>query len=491
MKKIISLLLVIVMLSFALVGCKQDNEGDDGAGTVSTGADTGGYNGLEARDYEGKELVFLTYSQGVTVSSQNDLWGDINGGPVERGIFERNQIIQDKYNVVINNIDITGNTATVTEVEKYYMAQDGAIDYVLSGTMNNITSGIKGNVVSVESIPNLQLDRDWWYTDFIDSTKIEGKNFFLIGDFAYTSWMASACLMFNQDMAETWKIDPEEIYALIRDENWTIEKFTQYTKLVYEDKGNEGTSLDDTVGFYANSMAVDAFLAGCDIRFIQYDSNQKLSVVIEDRFYDWYTWMYNLAHDSTTCYMDASEHSFQFNRDTFEGLFVKNQALFGMAQLPSQNTELRDVEFKYLYLPCPKYNEDQDRYYSWLHQFNSSSVAIMNCGKDLEMLGRVLEDFTFYSKDTVRTNYYDTLLDGIMASSETFVEMLDYIVGIYSIDLMSVLANQISWLSGSTGLLRQTVNQFGNTGVSSLIKRNGTKWQGIVDDIVEQVKKLS
>ena len=78
-----------------------------------------------------------------------------------------------------------------------------------------------------------------------------------------------------------------------------------------------------------------------------------------------------------------------------------------------------------------------------------------------------------------------------MASSTTFVEMLDYIVGVYSIDLMSVLANEISWLNGANGTLRQAVNKFGNTSVSSVIKRQQSSWQKSVDSIVEQVKKLS
>lgn len=489
MKKLCCLFLVVVMLSSVFVGCSNKEEGDDDT-TVTTAAPTEEYNGLEARDYGGKELVFLTYSMTDLISSQNDLVGDITGGPVERGVYQRNVTVEEKYKVKINNIDLYGNSATVSEVEKYFMAQDGTVDYVLSGTKNNLTTGINGHVVAVQNVPNLQLDKEWWYSDFIDSTKIEGKNFFLIGDFAYTSWMASACLLFNQDMAATWKIDSEEIFKLIRDGQWTIEKLTQYTKLVHEDKGDEGPSLEDTFGFYGNSMSVDAFLASCDIKFIQLDSNQKLSVVVEDRFYDWYKWMYELAHSETSCYSDATESFGKYNRDTFPSLFEQDQALFGMTALPAQNTGLRDVDFKYLYLPCPKYDGFQSKYYSWLHQFNSSSVAIMNCGKDLEMLGRVLEDFTFYSSKTVRPNYYDTLLDGIMASSETFIEMLDYIVGVYSIDLMSVLANEISWLNGANGTLRQSVNKFGNTSVSSTIKRQQSNWQKTVDGIVDKVKAL-
>ncbi len=471
------------------VGCNGD-KADDTNDTVDTTQETEAYNGLEARDYGGKELVFLTYSQGEVVSSQNDLWGDVNGGPVERGVFERNAIVQDKYHITINNIDITGNTKTPAEVEKHYMAQDGELDYVLSGTMNNMTSGINGHVVSIDKIPNLQLDKDWWYSDFIADTKIEGKNFFLIGDFAYTSWMASASLQLNEDLAKDWKIDPEEIYNLIRDGKWTVEEFTKYSKMVYEDVGQTGMSLDDTVGFYTNSMAVDAFLGGCNFRFIQTDANGKLNVVIGEQFIDWYTWMYNLAHDATTCYMDATEHGFDFNRETFQGLFAEDQALFGMCQLPNQNNTLRDVEFAYTFIPMPKWNEDQDKYYSWLHQFNSSSVAVMNGGEDMEMLGRVLEDFTFYSQSTVRKGYYDTLLDGMMASSATFVEMLDYFVGVYSIDLMSIFANEIPLLNGAGGTLRGLVNKLGNTSITSMLKRNTPAWQAEVDKIVEAVKKL-
>lgn len=485
----LSVLLLLAMLCASLAGCKKETPKNPAPGTAATETDTGD-GGLDAVDYGGAKLKFLTYKEGDSIATANELDGDFNGGPVEKGVYTRNSVLEEKYNVTFTHTDMRANDSRIVErVGMLFNAGSEDIDYVLAGTMNTNSCGIRGYTLAAQDVPFLRTEGDWWYSDFLEATEIKGKNFFLMGDFAYTSWTMTTCIMFNETMAEKWGIDPEEIFTLIRDGRWTLDRMIAYSKQVYEDTDRSGdVSLGDTFGFASNSACVDALLGGCDIRFVTKDGDGNMVYGVEDRFYTFFDMIYDLAHTKSSCYSDAEESFGKYDRNTFPSMMEQNQALFSVNGLPFRDSGMRNVEFRYLYLPTPKWNETQSKYYSWCHQYNSSSVAVMRGTDHLEMLGRVLEDFTYYSRQYVRPAYYDTLLEGIMSKSPVFVEMLDYIIGSYSIDLASLFVNEkITLLAGSTGDIRTMVNKANKGSIKTKLLRNAQTWQGILDGISTSV----
>ncbi len=493
MKKNISMLLLTVLLLSTLcptlVACKKGEETKGENGTTGTIVSEDEYNGLEAVDYDGKQINFLTFalSDNKLLKTANDISGDSTGDPVQRAVYERNVTMQEKYNITINYVESGGgNLGPVGEAEKHCTSGTGEIDYVLAGSLANFMCGIRGYTVSAQSIPHIQLDKEWWYDDFMDETRISGKNFFIMGDFAYTTWSNSSATNFNEDLARTWKIDPEEIYDLVRDGKWTFEKFRTYCQMVYEDTDATivGPSGGDTFGYFGSDIMVDALVAGSNFTFLKEQSDGSLKFGVKKSFSDFYDEISSFCRDETTMYVSAIDKTW----DSAPNPYLDNRAVFYIATLPyKDDASLREVEFKYMYLPVPKYTETQDKYYSCHHAFNSASIAIIK-GQDLDMLGRIIEDFTFYSMKTVRPAYYETLLEGMMAGSETFIEMLDYIVGVYCIDRASLFAREgVDLYDGSAGAIRYAVNS--NAGYSSLTNKM-TKWQGQVDKIVADINAM-
>ena len=499
MKRILSLFLLasllLGVLGTTLVSCAKGEEESDET-TVNTVVAEGEYNGLDAVDYGGKQVNFLTYEEGSGgLTTRNEIEGDVEGDPVQRAVYERNSIMQEKYNIVINYVASVnrGNMGPIGDAQKYYEAQTGEIDYILAGTMANFACGVRGYTVAAQKIPHIQLDREWWYDDFLKETTIAGKNFFLIGDFAYTTWSNSSAMNFNEDLARVFQIDPEEIYDLVRDGKWTFEKYRTYSEAVYEDTDATipGPSLNDTFGTLGDSVMVDAVLAGANITFLKEQNDGSLRFGIDPRFDGLFNSLYDFCHHDNTMYVAATEDWAVSNEknETGKNAYEEGRAIFFIATLPYKNSIMRDADFSYLYLPVPKWTETQDKYYSWCHQYNSSSVAIM-AGKDLDMLGRIIEDFTFYSMKTVRPSYYDTLVEGMMAGTETFIEMLDYIVGVYSIDRASLFAYEgVTLLAGRSGDIRTAINNGNNKNYTTALKQMSA-WQTTVNGIVEQVKAM-
>ena len=112
----------------------------------------------------------------------------------------------------------------------------------------------------------------------------------------------------------------------------------------------------------------------------------------------------------------------------------------------------------------------------------------MKKGQDFDMLGRIAEDMAFYSRKYVRPAYYDTLLENYLASAPIFIEMLNYVVGVYSIDMASVLAEDIPLLSGASGVIRSAVNS--NSSISNTLKRHTTSYQTKLNEVWNKVNAL-
>ena len=118
--------------------------------------------------------------------------------------------------------------------------------------------------------------------------------------------------------------------------------------------------------------------------------------------------------------------------DAQRKLFTDNQLLFMdcsffYAQL------LRSMETDFGIIPYPKYNEDQDRYYSRVSYYNAPVIPISNDRP--ELVGAVLEYFNYASSETVIPAYYDTVLHGKVVRDEESREMLDIIFNSRVVDI--------------------------------------------------------
>ena len=90
----LSVLLLLAMLCASLAGCKKETPKNPDPGTAATETDTGD-GGLDAVDYGGAKLKFLTYKEGDSIATANELDGDFNGGPVEKGVYTRNSVLEE------------------------------------------------------------------------------------------------------------------------------------------------------------------------------------------------------------------------------------------------------------------------------------------------------------------------------------------------------------------------------------------------------------
>ena len=150
MKRFSAILLLCAMLAscqIPLASCGQSGKpSDTTAGTSAplseseSESETGGYRESDPVDYGGRTFT-IWYNQGDGFEPNQDVAAsELNGETLNDAVFNRNQRIQDKYNIVLETSypnDIAGS------VKKSVNAADGAVDMVLDHPRSVFPMGLE------------------------------------------------------------------------------------------------------------------------------------------------------------------------------------------------------------------------------------------------------------------------------------------------------------------------------------------------------------
>ena len=95
----------------------------------------------------------------------------------------------------------------------------------------------------------------------------------------------------------------------------------------------------------------------------------------------------------------------------------------------AESPELRGMETEYGILPIPKFDEDQEEYYSLAHDlFTVYGVVSSVNSIDLDNVGAVMEAMAIESYKVVTPAYYEVALKGKYSKDPQSWEMLDMIM---------------------------------------------------------------
>ena len=99
-------------------------------------------------------------------------------------------------------------------------------------------------------------------------------------------------------------------------------------------------------------------------------------------------------------------------------MFVNSLALFSNNLVKSAYLSYREMETEYGILPMPKFDDNQDSYYSMVSSHHDSVVAIPSGTHDPEMSAVTLEMLSYEGYYAVAPVLYETMLLNRLAKSE-------------------------------------------------------------------------
>ncbi len=441
---------------------------------------------IPAQDFSGEKIKVLTFTTTEYMNSAQDInAAELTGELLNDAVYIRNELLTEKFNIQLDISDAGTFQDIIKVVNDTVIAGDTeALDILMGSAYSMTTCGLAGSIRNMKGLPYIDLEKPWWNKTVAEESSILNTNYFLIGDMNLDAWTQSYVTYFNPEMAAEYNV--EDLYQLVRDNKWTLEKMDTLTRSVYVDtNGNGEYDENDTYGLSACSVCIDCFWASGGVKFIVKDANDAISLQFSNQFYDMY--------DSITALLAAPEMLFTdrpkyaANRAVFDrGAFMENRALFFIEALCVGDYTLRDMESTFGILPVPKYSEEQDVYSTFSHTIHNSTVSLpITVTGELDKLCMILEDMAFYSMDTVRSAYYDKMLDGRLAQNAESAEMLDIVTQNISYDITFLLF-YLDLIQSGTGL-RTVIANGGPSG--SFVASQNDPFSLRCEEIMETIRQ--
>ena len=422
-----SLLLALLMLAGAFASCGESASEPSAETPVQTAGEaaetepeeTDILEYLPEKDFEGRTFTILTRDGMEYEFKADEQTGDL----INDTVYARNHAVEDRYNVKINLLakpTAYGDSDTFNkELNAAIMAGDSSYDMV-AGYAAMILGAVKqGMFLNWYDIPNIDITRPWWSPQIADSLTINNKMFAMTGDIALSVWESMVCMYYNKKLAADYAV--EDVYPVVKDGKWTFDRLLSIVSKVSADLDGDSQYTDaDLYGYISTySTPIDTFLPAFDIQVVKRGDDGWLYLTINSEK------TVGALEKMKSLFFSGDNFGLTNGTSDFRKIFKEDRSLFYAADL-NVSKNLRDMETDYGIVPYPKYDDNQEKYYSTSTD-GFSLLLFPSTIKDPEFVGFVTEAMCAVSSAQVIPTYYDVVLKDKYNRDAQSAEMLDII----------------------------------------------------------------
>lgn len=490
LKKITCALLALLML-VSLVACSSDEETTDTdtdvVSTEAENAETDINPNLAAIDGKGKEIRILTRESALVANywyEETDHSESDMSNVVDAAVYKRNRIIEDKYNVKLVSTAINYNDIDDTITNQVASMTDDADSYHIALPMLVHAFGIANNgyCYSVDKLPLVNPEKDYWFGDIYNATTIGGRNYFISGDINTSVYGSSWTVYFNEAIVANNGI--EDPYAIVKRGAWTIDKMLELSKNFGGDGGDGVYDNTDNYAICSGTWVWQCFMYGADLKFVEKDNSDTPYVVTSDTtksaaLQSILTRTVEIMNDPS---LSVNAHAAGLTAQP-SVLFCNSQVLFYLANINNAfvDGDIKDMTDDYGVLPLPKLNDEQEYYSNAVHPHHSSTVMVPKniSGDSLELISSILEDMSYNSYLHVKPAYYDTVITYRSVRNENSYEMMPYIFERFNIDFGLVMTDTFGFDNEIRSRILNNDKNF-----ASYFKTYSGLWQKTLNNII-------
>ncbi|MFA6947654.1 MAG: hypothetical protein WCQ72_01595 [Eubacteriales bacterium] len=445
MKRHLSLLLIAALLISFSASCGQ-GAANAPAGTSSTPAeDTTAVttaetdmqsqrantpDSLPALDFDGLEIRLYVDDSNHDYTGLNKYFQgpeELTGDVVYDTVIERNRKVEERLNVKFQYHEVSYTYDAVTSpVRKMILAGEDAYDIMVEQQWGCAKVVAEGLFLNAFDGKYFDFSQPWWWNEHMNNAAIgSDKRFMLAGDYFLDIFRSSYIIYFNKMLYENSFGTTDDLYNLVFDGGWTMEKFGKYSSDIYTDLNGDAVKNEgDIFGFTTSTSAiVDHFVYGTDVKFTERDDNGLPVLVMDnDRAYQLADMLYKLSYenDGVKLYTDDG-----VLRKEQEPLFMSDQLLFLPYSIGAADI-LRDMVNDFGMLPFPKLDDLQENYKVIGHDTSLTGFIPATC-THLDEVSAVLEALCAESYRTVMPAFYETALKVKYARDDKSSQMIDLI----------------------------------------------------------------
>ena len=284
-----------------------------------------------------------------------------------------------------------------------------------------LKSAQQGYYYPIQNIKYIDTSEIYWGGTLTDSISLGGNLYFAISSFNTKSLEKANCLFINTDIAT--EVGLEIPYEDVKNGTWTLDKYQSYDNIATRDLDGDGNMTEFDQYTYsagdARGIAAISWVAAGAFTTVKDEDDIPRMNVQNEKFISVLENVYSFYFDDKDCYNTYAETVGEFTSD-----FSTGRLLFVTASLGGMFT-YRDMENSYSVLPCPKYDELQEQYYSRIIDSMFSMVPTTCTDKD--MAGAVLEVMSCIGYNRIVPAYIEESLQKKFARNPETIEMIQLV----------------------------------------------------------------
>ncbi|MBQ8398122.1 MAG: hypothetical protein IJX53_08020 [Clostridia bacterium] len=346
----------------------------------------------------------------------------LSGEIINDATIQREQTVEDRFGIQIEWLEVK-HADVVTTVRNSLNANLVDFDLLASETDHIVSLGAEGLFMNWIDAPYIDFEKPWWNPDsnMVDSLSINGKLYGITGDLSRLFVQKHFVCYFNKAIMENYP-DIPNLYDLVTEGKWTLDKMTEYGALVKEDlNGNQQMDEEDRFGFasyYATPF--DNWIIALGQNVAVKNAEGEVQFKLDDpAMLDLCELLTTLYNSDTTCLSPG-------NRANTTKFFAENHALFTVGGFEWADG-MREMTNDFGMIPYPKLNEAQEGYYTGYSDVGASCFAIAEAHEDYEFACAVTEALAAESYRKVTTAYFETALKEKYSRDSQSSQMLDLI----------------------------------------------------------------
>ena len=446
--KFLSLILALLMLVMCAVSCgggteETKEQGGEGSETETEGKVETEDPRQAVKDDIPTDLNFANAADNkVTffVRDDTDAWKyelDVDAildDTLYDAVYRRNQAIEERLGVEITQMSQLGNWGNHTEwlqtLRNTVNTKSGDFDSAAIYMTQGAPLALEGMYYNVAEFPNINLDKPWWNKNLREELLLFDTLYFLAGDIAISEVSEGMCMFYNKDMFEQYYATQDvDLYQLVREGQWTLEKLYELVSNVWEDNNangviDNGDAMGYTQAVGIGAGALEIWAAALGIEVTEKVDGYPVFSVYNERTVEVYEALQRFHLDNPGLWV--TDHGDGTVKD--QSGFSLGNVMFNYSKLGA-GSSLRDVAFSYGVLPLPKYDTEQEEYRTSCNSGASLIVVLSSCPVEkTEMMGATLELMAAGSYKEVVPAYYEIVLKSKYSDNPQDAEMYDLIL---------------------------------------------------------------
>ena len=420
LKKITALLLVAVSMFF--VGCKEEVKNEEKFEIGNT--DTQYLSHIEIEDMNGYNFRVLTRPGETWVSDQvvEEETGDI----INDAVYRRNETVKALFNIEITAIEASDDSSAVAI--NNILAGDDEYDVIFPHARTSFTYALQNTLVNFHDVETIDLTKEWWAKDIINSCSVNNHLYVLDGDISTKRLYYAYAIFFNKDIFDELGLDYP--YHLVKNGEWTFDTFAKYVKMGTKDLNGDGliNEKNDQFGYYSIDWygPFSVMYSGGTRIYTKNERGIPQLTLNSAKTIKIFSEFFKLAN-SEDVFMRLDQV-----RIPSSDLFRDGRAMFADKSLGDAKG-LRDMASEFGILPFPKFDKDDN--YASLIGGGSSLMVMPITVDDYNKTGKIMEALCAIGSRDVIPAFYDVSLKTKFSRDAESEEMIDTIKNSLTYDL--------------------------------------------------------